>query len=188
MDRKTVKHTLLGLALVGAATLAAAVPFSTPLPAAHADSSCTAMLQGLEAWAGQGPGYAIRFALASNRAGQLVSYTTGVLTVSGGLLTNLPAGGSPQYFSDRFTTLPTGGFGTSQPFSALATDRLGVALNPVSGSTTLTLLSWGGGQVHIPSVQCANGVMYGFSVDGDGNNINSLETFGFSEVYYAPIK
>jgi hypothetical protein len=187
MDRKTVRHTLVGLALVGAATLATGVPFSTPLPAAHADSSCTAMLQGLEAWAAQGPGYDIGFTLASNRASRLVTYTTGVLTFSGGLLTNLPAG-SPEYFSDRFTTLPTGGFGTSQPFSALATDRLGVALNPVSGYTTLTLLSWGGGQVHIPSVQCANGVMYGFSVDGDGNNINTLETFSFSKVYYAPIK
>jgi len=192
INYKAITRALLGMALASTATVATSTRFTGPPSVAHADTGCATMLQGLQAWAARGnqngAHYWVGFTLASNRANGLVSYAQGELMFVSSHNrfegSNVLTGSGDEYFNTRTTSLPgptVPSFGTTQPFNALVTDRLGVSINTVTGATLLTLLSWGGGTVHIPSVQCANGVLYGMSVDGDGNNVNTMETFSFSE-------
>ncbi len=182
MKRGTARRVFLGVVLTTAVAVAASTAVSNPVPAAHAGSGCSGLLQGLQSWV-ETPGQDMStnvadFELVSSRGdNHYASYTTGSLSLDGNALTTayLPFGATSgtQYFSDRAYRSSNGW----QPFEAQATDRLGVSINTATGATTLTLLSWGNGKVRIPTMQCSDGVMYGFSSD----TTHSLYAFSFSE-------
>jgi hypothetical protein len=177
MKRNRIKYAVLAAVLTGAAAMAASAPLAGPLPSAHAGATCNPLLKELDLWLAAGHEHEVQFALASNRSTLVVSYATGYLTSVG---TGQHNGGRSligrgrQYFSDRYSKSAL-----LQPFSALATDQLGVAISVTNGGAVeLTLKSWGGALVSIPSVTCANDVLYGFTND----NAHGLLTFSFSKV------
>jgi hypothetical protein len=189
MKRNRIKYAVLGVVLTGAATMAAGGPLAGPLPSAHADASCSGLLGGLSSWIAAGNRHVVHFTMVSNRSDELVSYATGYLDMHKNSLFFTSLSGSSdqrgQLFSNRYTTVfPPGSlFGWSQPFSVLNADQLGVAISlwpGAVGAVTLTLNTWGGAQVSIPSASaaCANGLLYGFTSD----NSHDLFSFSFSKV------
>lgn len=178
MKLTILRNVAASVLLAGCAILAAGQLDGTTrtLAGPTPPSSCAPMLQDLKAWATSGDAnqqHLVDFAIATNGYNRLVSYTNGSLTYRRVLRPSLHeylSGTGTQYFSDRFTTVSPrgGGFAQAQPFSALATDRLGVSIDLGSGAVALTLLSWGNGRVNVPAVQCTDSVLYGFSTTGRG--------------------
>lgn len=143
---------------------------------AHAQS-CSSYVADKMAWVAQGGGYFlnVRGTSLNSSAGSgygLVSYIEGYLDQYTASYTyynpitytfvTVPAKVSShanyQSFSDRYAS-------GSQPFNRAARDQLGITLD-ATGKITITLDSWGGGAVTIPSPACNAEVIYGFSSDG----------------------
>jgi hypothetical protein len=73
--------------------------------------------------------------------------------------------GGRQLFNDRTRLLNHGTSLYRQEFDALTPDDLGIFITQ-DGEAYVQLNSWGRGTIRIPSLSCANGVMYGFDVHG----------------------
>jgi len=153
--------------------VAAAVLFSGGARA----QSCSSYVSDKLSWVAQGGGYYLNVRGTSLNAGAgggygLVSYIEGYLDqyTAGYTYYNpitytfvtVPAKVSShansQSFSDRYAA-------GSQPFNRAARDQLGITLDG-TGKITITLDSWGGGAITIPSPACNAEVIYGFSPDG----------------------
>jgi len=182
-----VKRAAVGTSLLGAAALAGlglgGGP-GRPVPVAHADAACGALLAPHVAFLKNNPSSWVDVKLASSEDTRfLVSYTRAALVSRGTAPSGAPLlatqtgypgnGDGKQYFDDRrYPTAPNG------PFDASATDALGVAIDSATGAMTLTLRTWGGARIDVPVTQCAKGVLYGFSTTSP----NTLWTAIFRDV------
>jgi hypothetical protein len=119
----------------------------------------------------------VRVSLTSNQNNRLVSYAEGILEKTSGPFPNGPnnpnapqgvglGGTLKQYFSDRKYTFPAGHGSLSldpHPFSPQHTDQLYLGLYTSTGRITLRLVSWGDTDLILTGVECAGGVLYGFT-------------------------
>jgi len=141
--------------------------------------------------------------LVTNQDSGVVGYATGgllyrarpagaVLNSRGGVTLHAPTLSSTSseplgvYFNDRRLDIdpaaPEGSFGHSprQPFSANATDRLGMSISIGTGTHVmhLTFLTWGGGVAHLPMEPRGN-VLVGIGPPlGDSSNAVYVVSFG----------
>ena len=158
-----------------------------PAPSPADTAAARAALQKYVAWAAAQPAstsnsFSMNMA-ASEPVQHYVSYSTASLTSQAikviepgpGKIhlvrnTTVLAGTGTQYFSNRTwqTPPPPGGlFGTANPFDPSKQDSLGVSIDVPTATMTLTLKSWGNGQVVVPLFY-ANNVFYGFFSSPDG--------------------
>jgi hypothetical protein len=156
--------------------------FLGPVP--KAQSATPNVLQEYLDWVQKkpkGPGsYSLRFVLVSNQSNNLVGYTEGSLTLGPIRSSGVFKGDGVQYFSDRQWGTPF----PSNPFDPKKTDRLGLSIDADDARIILTLKSWGNTQIHIDTVQTANGVFYGF---GDTAPIKSLFVLSLKKVFLPDI-
>lgn len=159
-----MKTVVLAVLTLTAATALAAPPACSPkqVIAQHVQ------------WLNGSKNNVVRVTAVSNQNNRVVSYAEGDLTMTGTPFpgTNAPSylGGTlNQFFNDRKFDLPrSGGVSIARyPFSPTSTDKISMNITS-DGAIALALKSWNNSVLNLTDVQCAAGVLYGFTDNSSG--------------------
>jgi hypothetical protein len=125
-------------------------------------------------WLNASKNNVVHVAAVSNQNNRLVSYAEGQLEITGqpfpGAKKVTYLGGTlEQFFSDRRYALATVGAAAvpRHPFSPKLTDTISLTISS-EASIGLSLKSWNNAVVALTDVQCAAGVLYGFTNNPTG--------------------